>query len=43
MAYSLVLIFIHTKKTFVSNSGEPDQAPRTATPDLSLLCNYFIP
>ena len=43
MAYSLVLIFIHTKKTFVSISGEPDQAPRTATPDLSLLCNYFIP
>ena len=43
MAYLLVRIFMHTKKTFVSISGEPDQAPRTATPDLSLLCNYIIP
>ena len=38
----LILFFIHTEKTFVSISREPDQAPRSVTPDLSLHCLHVL-
>ena len=40
--FAYFYFFIHTEKTFVSISREPDQAPHSATPDLSLNCLHVL-
>ena len=42
MLVRLFLFLYILRKLFVSISGEPDQAPRSATPDLSLHCLHGL-